>query len=161
MGATREIVRMLDRWGKQAKNPSEMVTFVDGVGFVPLGEAAAKSDVIPLGPAPAGSAGTANAVSRSDHRHPAAPYDVLRYVQAFTNTGAAASIVVAHTLGRRPLVQVIGGASGWSEGAWSAGPWGGGAPNAVLTPASIVHNSENQLTVSLAADDSGEVICIA
>lgn len=160
MGATRQIVRMLDRWAKQGKLPAEMQTFVEGQGFVGLGAAAEPSDELPLSDAPAGSAGTATRTSRADHRHPAAPYDVRRYVQAFASEGIS-GITVTHGLGRRPLVQVIGGASGWGEGAWSSGPWGGQAASAVLAPLSVVHSSPDELVVTLAANDSGEVICIA
>lgn len=158
MSSTRQIVRILDRWGKAAKNPGEMITFLEGAGFMGLGEAAPLSDETPLGDAVAGSAGTGAAASRDDHRHPAAPYDIRRYVQEFINT---ANILVVHNLGRRPLVQVIGGAEGWGDGGWADGPWGGEALSEVLTPVSIVHDTVNQLVVTLAADDSGEVICLA
>ncbi len=152
---------MLDKWGKAAKNPAEMVTFLEGAGFMHLGDAAPLSDEVPLADAPAGSAGTAGKASRDDHQHPAAPYDVRRYVEEFINTGAAASIIVVHNLGRRPIVQAIGGGAGWGDGGWGDLPWGGFMWAEVLAPVSIIHDSVNQVTVTLAADDTGEVICIA
>lgn len=161
MSSTRQIVRMLDRWAKQAKNPSEMVIYLEGEGFMGLADAAPLSDELPLADAAAGSAGTAGKASRDDHRHPAAPYDVRRYVEEFINTGSGAPILVLHNLGRRPIVQVIGGGSGWGDGGWGDDPWGGEFLSEVLTPVSIIHDSVDQITVTLAADDTGEVICIA
>lgn len=78
--------------------------------------------------------------------------------QAYINTD---TIVVAHAFGRRPLVQAVGGAGpAYGMGNYGAGDYGGRVDRAVLTPSSIVHDTVNQVTVTLAAADTGEVICI-
>jgi hypothetical protein len=70
------------------------------------------------------------------------------------------TIVVAHAFGRRPLVQVVGGATAFGAGVFGAGVFGGGIDRAALTPSSIIHDTVNQVTVVLSAANTGEVICI-
>jgi hypothetical protein len=78
--------------------------------------------------------------------------------QNYVNTD---TIVVAHALGVRPIVQVIGGAGpGYGEGVYDAGEYGGSLESAVVAPSSIVHDTVNQVTVTLASADTGEVVCI-
>jgi hypothetical protein len=71
------------------------------------------------------------------------------------------TIVVTHSLGVRPIVQVIGGAGpAYGVGSYGAGDYGGSIEQTVLTPSSIVHNTVNQVTVTLLSADTGEVVCI-
>ncbi len=73
------------------------------------------------------------------------------------------TIVVEHNLGKRPVVQAIGQAvTAYGAGNYGAGAYGGidSTANAVLTPSSIAHNSINQVTVTLSAAATGEVICV-
>lgn len=83
--------------------------------------------------------------------------DVVR--QAFDNTD---TIEVVHNMGRRPMVQVQGSAvSDYGAGLYGAGAYGGILPYTVLAPASIEHSLDsNTVTVTLASDYTGEVICI-
>lgn len=83
--------------------------------------------------------------------------DVFR--QDFSNTD---SIVVTHNLGRRPMVQVQGSVvSAYGGGNYGAGNYGGISAYTVLAPASIEHSLDsNTVTVTLASDYTGEVICI-
>ena len=83
--------------------------------------------------------------------------DVVR--QPYDNTD---SIVVNHNLGRRPMVQVQGSAvSAYGDGLYGAGDYGGISAYTVLAPASIEHSLDsNTVTVTLASDYTGEVICI-
>ena len=70
-------------------------------------------------------------------------------------------IVVNHNLGLRPMVQVIGNlAPLYGQGLYGAGMYGGNPTPLVITPASIAHNSINQVTVTLSSADTGEVICV-
>ncbi|MFX4263130.1 hypothetical protein ACOBQJ_13160 [Pelotomaculum propionicicum] len=82
---------------------------------------------------------------------------VLR--QAYAN---AATIVVAHNFGRRPAVQVLGGAGAelYGRGLYGMGDYSGSADRQVIEPLLINHDSINQVTVTLNEVDSGEVICI-
>lgn len=81
---------------------------------------------------------------------------VVRQDYADTDT-----IVIAHALGVRPIVQVIGGAGpAYGVGLFGAGDYGGSMDQAVVAPSSITHNTINQVTVVLSAADTGEVICI-
>lgn len=80
--------------------------------------------------------------------------------EAFDNTD---TIVVTHNMGRWPVVQVVGQAvTAYGAGNYGAGTYGGidATANAVLTPSSIIHDSINQVTVTLSAAATGEVICI-
>lgn len=73
------------------------------------------------------------------------------------------TIVVEHNLGAYPIVQVVGQVpTAYGAGLYGAGAYGGidNAANVVLTPSSIAHNSINQVTVTLSAAVTGEVICI-
>lgn len=73
------------------------------------------------------------------------------------------TIVVAHNLGKRPVVQAIGQVvTAYGAGLYGADTYGGinSAADAVLTPSSIIHDSINQVTVTLAAAATGEVVCI-
>lgn len=83
--------------------------------------------------------------------------DVFR--QDFSNTD---SIVVTHNLGRRPMVQVQGSVvSAYGGGNYGAGNYGGISAYTVLAPASIEHSLDsNTVTVTLASNYTGEVICI-
>ena len=83
--------------------------------------------------------------------------DVVR--QLFSNV---ASIVVNHNLGRKPMVQVQGSVvSAYGGGNYGAGNYGGISAYTVLAPASIEHSLDsNTVTVTLASDYTGEVICI-
>ena len=83
--------------------------------------------------------------------------DVFR--QDFSNTD---SIVVTHNLGRRPMVQVQGSVvSAYGGGNYGAGNYGGISAYTVLAPASIEHSLDsNTVTVTLASDYTGEVICV-
>jgi len=84
--------------------------------------------------------------------------DVVR--QTFDNTD---TIEVEHNLGIRPVVQAVGQAvTAYGAGSYGAGAYGGidATANAVLTPDSIIHDSINQITVTLSAAATGEVICI-
>lgn len=83
--------------------------------------------------------------------------DVVR--QDFDNTN---NIVVNHNLGRRPMVQVQGSTvSTYGAGNYGAGTYGGILPYNVLAPTSIEHSLDsNTVTVTLASDYTGEVICI-
>lgn len=70
-------------------------------------------------------------------------------------------IVVNHNLGKRPIVQVVGNSSpAYGEGAFGAGAYGGDSEPTVVGVVSIIHNSVNQLTVTLTGNDTGEVICV-
>ena len=71
-------------------------------------------------------------------------------------------ITVLHNLGHRPIVQVLGGAGNliYGTGVYGAGTYGGSSKRRVILPSSIVHDSLNQVTVTLATKDSGEVIII-
>jgi len=79
--------------------------------------------------------------------------------QTFNNV---ANIVVNHNLGLRPMVQVQGSAvSDYGTGLYGAGTYGGILPYTVLAPASIEHSLDsNTVTVTLASDYTGEVICV-
>jgi len=84
--------------------------------------------------------------------------DIVR--EAFDN---AATIVVEHNLGARPIVQVVGQVpTAYGAGNYGAGAYGGidSTANAVLAPSSIKHDSINQVTVTLSAAATGEVICV-
>ena len=83
--------------------------------------------------------------------------DVLRQVFAYEDT-----IIVAHSFGRRPIVQVVGGASTllYGLGLYGAGVYGGSSKRRVIEPDSVTHDSVNQVTVTLTAEDTGEVILI-
>lgn len=83
--------------------------------------------------------------------------DVVR--QLFSNVS---NIVVNHNLGRRPMVQVQGSAiSAYGAGNYGDGAYGGISPYTVLAPSSIEHSLDsNTVTVTLASDYTGEVICI-
>lgn len=73
------------------------------------------------------------------------------------------SITVAHNLGVRPIVQVVGQVpTAYGAGNYGAGGYGGidDAGNAVLSPSSITHDTVNQVTVALSAAATGEVICV-
>lgn len=80
--------------------------------------------------------------------------------ETFNNTD---TIVVAHNMGRWPVVQVVGQAvTAYGAGLYGAGAYGGidNTANVVLTPSSIAHNSINQVTVTLSAAATGEVVCV-
>jgi hypothetical protein len=82
------------------------------------------------------------------------------YRDTFSNED---TIVVEHNLGKRPVVQAIGQAvTAYGAGNYGAGAYGGidSTANTVLTPSSIAHNSINQVTVTLSAAATGEVICV-
>ena len=83
--------------------------------------------------------------------------DVLRQTFAYEET-----IIVAHSFGRRPIVQVVGGAGPllYGSGLYGAGVYGGSSKRRVIEPGSVIHDSVNQVTVTLAAEDTGEVILI-
>ena len=83
--------------------------------------------------------------------------DVVR--QAFDNTDY---IAVEHNLGRRPMVQVQGSAvSAYGEGLYGAGNYGGISPYTVLSPTGIEHSLDsNTVTITLASEYTGEVICV-
>lgn len=73
----------------------------------------------------------------------------------------SASISVTHNLGARPVVQVVGkDVSAYGDGLYGAGIYGGDQDILLLTPSSVKHNSVNQVTVTLPAEKTGEVICI-
>lgn len=81
------------------------------------------------------------------------------YRQTFDNTD---TIVVNHDLGRRPIVQVQGSAiSAYGAGLYGADNYGGISPYTMLTPISIEHSLDsNKVTVTLASEHTGEVICV-
>lgn len=83
--------------------------------------------------------------------------DVFR--QDFSNTDR---IVVTHNLGRRPMVQVQGSVvSAYGADLYGAGAYGGILPYTVLAPSSIEHSLDsNKVTITLASDYTGEVICV-
>jgi len=83
--------------------------------------------------------------------------DVVR--QAFDNTD---TIEVVHNMGRKPMVQVQGSAvSDYGTGLYGAGTYGGILPYTVLAPSSIEHSLDsNKVTITLASDYTGEVVCI-
>lgn len=83
--------------------------------------------------------------------------DVVR--QPFDNTD---TIEVVHNMGRRPMVQVQGSAvSDYGAGLYGAGAYGGILPYTVLAPSSIEHSLDsNKVTITLASDYTGEVICV-
>ena len=86
-----------------------------------------------------------------------------RYVrvnrQQFSNKDV---ITITHNFGQRPVIQVVGGAGNliYGTGVYGAGVYGGSSKRRVIDPSSIIHDSLNQVTVTLAAKDSGEVIVI-
>jgi len=80
--------------------------------------------------------------------------------ETFENVG---TIVVEHNLGKRPIVQVIGQVPvAYGAGLYGAGAYGGidDAANTILSPSSIVHDNLNQITVTLSAAATGEVVCV-
>lgn len=80
------------------------------------------------------------------------------HTEDYVNTD---TIVVEHNLGSRPVVQVIGGAGpAYGVGDYGDGDYGGSIDQAMLTPTSVTHDTVNQVTVVLAAADTGEVICV-
>jgi len=92
--------------------------------------------------------------TESDARYPIAVREVFNALDV---------IVVTHNMGRRPLVQVVGQpVVSYGAGNYGDGAYGGidSTANAVMTPSSIVHDSLNQVTVTLSAAATGEVICV-
>jgi len=156
MNAMREVVRALDRRRQADRSPS-LQGIVSEDGWVDPTRAGELADDLPLAPVSGGSVGSAATSSRSDHQHPPGVYDLQRYVHAYHLEGTG-GITVTHNLGRRPLVQVVDLGTGWGDVAWSAGVWGGSAGGQVQS-ATVLHVNLNELTVTLAADGSGEVIC--
>jgi len=78
--------------------------------------------------------------------------------QAFVNEDV---IAIIHNFGRRPVIQVIGGAGpAYGVGDYGVGDYGGSLNNLVLTPISIIHNTANQATVTLSSADTGEVVAL-
>ena len=81
-----------------------------------------------------------------------------RHTEEFDDTD---TIVVNHNMGRRPITEVIGSAvSAFGAGTYGDSQYGGIGPLMVLTPDSVVHNSEDQLTITLSEAATGEVVCI-
>lgn len=73
------------------------------------------------------------------------------------------TIVVEHSLGAYPIVQVIGQVpTAYGAGNYGAGAYGGidNSLHAVLAPSNINHDSINQVTVTLSAAAIGEVVCV-
>lgn len=89
---------------------------------------------------------------------------LLNYAEVYRETfDRVDGIVVTHNLRSRPIVQIIGQVPvAYGAGNYGDGAYGGidDAGNAVLVPSSIVHDSINQVTVTLSAAAIGEVVCI-
>lgn len=83
--------------------------------------------------------------------------NVLRQTFEYEDT-----IIINHNFGRRPIVQVLGGAGPllYGSGLYGDGTYGGSLLRRVIDPDSIVHDSVNQVTITLTSEDTGEVVLI-
>jgi len=89
--------------------------------------------------------------------------DALTFADTYRKTFDNTDIIeVSHNLGRRPMVQVQGSAiSAYGAGLYSDGTYGGISPYTVLNPSQIEHSLDsNTVTVTLASEHTGEVICV-
>jgi len=89
--------------------------------------------------------------------------DALTFADTYRKTfDNVDTIDVVHNLGRRPIVQVQGSAiTAYGAGNYGDGSYGGISPYTVLNPSQIEHSLDsNTVTVTLASEHTGEVICV-
>lgn len=152
----REISRMIDKKDRFKSGASSLRTYSEGAGtFQTPGKMAVdiaqvKQEVTQ------DQENIVNLASRVSVLE-SKPPDVLFQNYTFNNV---TTVVVEHNLGCYPVVQLLEGVGYYGQGNCGEGVFGGTTERSLLTPFSVVYNSENKVTVTLSNATSGEVLII-